>query len=102
MLRLCFIDFVFSSKSITPSLLFIFWMVLSIKLHPLWFPTGQSFCSLFDSPQNSFKAFPLKPENWAILIYFGIPCVSMHDRRSFNGDFPPVDLVTFTDGNFEN
>ena len=47
-------------------------------------------------------AIPLNPENFSVFIDSGIPCVSMYDRRNFIVDFPPVDFVTFTEGNFEN
>ena len=49
-----------------------------------------------------FRIFlPLKPENWSVRIDSGIPWISMYERRNFVDDFPPVDLVIFTDGNLE-
>ena len=51
---------------------------------------------------NFVSFLHLNPENWSDRIDSGMPCVSMHDLKNFNVHFPLVELVTFTEGNFEN
>ena len=48
------------------------------------------------------SVLPLNHENWSDLINSGIACMSMKDIQNFTVHFPFVDLVTFTEGNFEN
>ena len=45
-----------------------------------------------------FIPFLLNSENWSVLTKFGLPGVSMYDRRNFIVDFLPIDLVTLPKG----
>ena len=51
---------------------------------------------------NFLSVFPLNPENWSDRINSGVPYMSMKDLKNFTVHFPLVDLVTFTEANFEN
>ena len=65
-------------------------------------PHRTEFLFDIDSVHFFVSVFPLNPENWSDHIDSSMTCMSIYDFKNFTVHFPLVDLVTFTDGNFEN